>query len=131
MGDAYIPITRRHYAGQTALEAGMVVNQEWGYDETNERVGVRMSDGTYRYHSRSELYPPGAGVVPKVSADSSGVGLATTRTRGVVGVGLPTEELHFMDMISTAPTGNTLRSIKIGFGTSGVAYIEAKDWLAT
>ncbi len=65
-----IPITRRHYAGQAALEAGITTEQEWAYDETNERFGVMLSDSTYRYHGRSELFPPGAGVTPAVQCDA-------------------------------------------------------------
>lgn len=72
MADTYeIPIKRRHYAGQTALEAGSLGVQHWAYDETNERFGVKLADSTYRYHSRSELFPPGAGVLSNFEIGSS------------------------------------------------------------
>jgi len=67
-----IPITRRHYAGQTALEAGITTEQEWAYDETNERIGIMLSDSTYRYIGQSELFPPGAGVNPTIDCESGG-----------------------------------------------------------
>lgn len=73
-----IPITRRHYAGQVALEAGIIVNQEWAYDETNERIGIRLSDDTYRYIGQSELFPPGAGVNPAIDVLSGGAAAKIT-----------------------------------------------------
>lgn len=74
MGTAEIPITRRHYATKTLLEAGLIVNQEWGYvGDGTDHIGVRISDGTYRYFSRTELFPPGAGVTPFVEVKAAAV----------------------------------------------------------
>ncbi len=78
MADTYeIPIKRRHYASTALLEAGGLGLQHWAYDETNEQFGVRLADGTYRYHCRSKVYPPGAGSTYALMVDaSSNVGIA-------------------------------------------------------
>jgi hypothetical protein len=72
MADTYeIPIKRRHYAGTTLLEAGGLGLQHWAYDETNEQFGVRLANGTYRYHCRSKVYPPGAGTTAALQIDAT------------------------------------------------------------
>jgi len=89
MADTYeIPIQRRHYAGTAALEAGGLGIKQWAYDETNEYFGVKLADGTYRYHSRSKLFPSGAGTTPIISVAGSG---------NMVSIATPTRNLHIND----------------------------------
>jgi len=70
----YIPIKRRHFATTAAFETDMAgLFQQWGYNEGDEHIGIVMADGTFRYHSRSELFAPGAGVVPLIEAAATEV----------------------------------------------------------
>ncbi len=128
MSDAQIPITRRHYAGQIDLEAGITTNQEWAYDETNECFGVRLSDGTFRYHSRSDLYAPGVGTTAILAALAGGIGINTALTRGMISYGTPSEEMHLIDLVAGSASGSVVRSMKIGYGTTGVAYANLNAW---
>jgi hypothetical protein len=128
MSDALIPITRRHYANQTLLEAGILTNQEWAYDEGAERFGVLLSDGTFRYHGRSELFAPGAGVTAIVAALAGGVGIKTTLSRGMLSLGTPSEELHVIDVVNGSASGSVVKSLKLGYNTSGIAYADLKAW---
>lgn len=71
--DYNIPISRRHAAGTAALEALITAAKEWGYEETDDMIGVRKADGaTMRYHSRSKVMKPGTPNDPIITVETSG-----------------------------------------------------------
>ncbi len=79
----FIPVGRRYEATRALLEPRLETGTAtyegttitWvdsGYVGDDEYLGVMTPDGI-RYHSRSKLFPPGAGVVDYIRTDATGI----------------------------------------------------------
>jgi len=72
----YIPVKRFHYSARSTAEAAIAKighNQIHTYIENDEYEGALLTDGTWRYSSRSKLFPPGAGLTDHVRVTATDV----------------------------------------------------------